>query len=80
MTPAARKAKAKQLAGLMEALDIRHLMRQHLALQCLDAELPEGFQNMYKASEAMLSLVNELAIRGPLKYAGSEHRLKQPAE
>lgn len=80
MTPSERKRKAKQLSGLIEQLDIRQVARHRLAIMCLEAENPGAVQDMADTLDEVLRLINTVAMEGPLKYGGTEHRLKQPAE
>ena len=80
MTAGERKRKAKELAGLIEALDIAELLRNRLAIMCLEAENPQGYQLQYLAAKETFQLINTIAMEGPLKYAGTGDKLREPAE
>ena len=80
MSPGERTRKAKQLAGLMEALDIAEIFTARLAIQCLQAEEPEKVQAVHDAGTEVFRLINTIAMEGPLKYAGTGDKLREPAE
>jgi hypothetical protein len=82
VTPAARKQKAKQLAGLIEALDVGHLLQNRMAHEMLRCE-PEQmahFRDLADLSIDLLQLINTLAMEGPLQYDQRDDRLKQSAK
>jgi hypothetical protein len=80
MTPAVRKAKAKQLTQLIEQLDIANLVRHRLAIQCLDSEHPKHEQSLAAVASETLQLINTLAYEGKLAYDGRNSKLGEPAK
>jgi hypothetical protein len=83
MTPAVRKAKAKQLAGLIEQLDIAEILRHRLAMMMIESHGVSQwakFSDMATLQSEFMMLINNIAMEGPLKYGGTEHKLREPAE
>ena len=86
MSPGERKRKAKQLAGLIEQLDVAHLVHNQLALDCLDLLKIGDKQGATEAGavacaiDQAFRLINTIAMEGPLKYAGRGNKLREPAE
>ena len=81
MTPGVRKQKAKQLAGLMEQLDIAALVRNRQAISAYDA-LVEGdkdramlIADVGSAVNEAIHLINTVATEGPLAYGKRSSKL-----
>ena len=66
-----RKQQAKQLIGLIEALDLDNGLRKCLEVRALEAESAEEWANIKgldNMRQQFLTLVNTIANMGPLEY------------